>query len=90
MEESGGLQGRKLIGEFLTELADPGNRELLERYLKEPEAVLAESGLTEEQQETIRSHDLARIRDAVRDEYQRAEILVFPAWPSIHYFASED
>jgi Aromatic-ring-opening dioxygenase LigAB, LigA subunit len=75
----------KPIGEFLTELAD--DPELLGRYREDPEAVLAESGLTEEQQEIVRSNDLARIRDAVRAEYQRAEIFVVPV---MHYFASGD
>jgi hypothetical protein len=35
-------------------------------------------GLTDEQQDILCSNDLKRIRDAVRDEYQSAEILMVP------------
>jgi hypothetical protein len=65
----------KLIGEFLSELAE--NSLLLEAYLKNPEKALARSGLTEEQQQTLRSTNLAEIRDAIREEYARADILLF-------------
>ena len=68
---------RKLIGEFLAELAE--NPELLAEYGRDPEGVLREqSGLTPEQQDILSSNDLARIRDTIRDEYHRAEIIVVP------------
>jgi hypothetical protein len=68
---------RKLIGEFLAELAE--NPELLAEYGRDQKGFLRErSGLTDEQQDILCSNDLKRIRDAVRDEYQSAEILMVP------------
>jgi hypothetical protein len=64
----------KLIGEFLSELEDPHK---LKAYLDDPEKVLRESGLTDEQRETLRSNDHARIREAIREEYKDAEVLLF-------------
>jgi hypothetical protein len=68
--------GRKMIGEFMIELSE--DPDLLASYREDPEAVLRESGLTKEQQEIVLSNDLGRIRDAIRDEYGRAEVIVVP------------
>jgi hypothetical protein len=65
---------RKLIGEFLLELSE--HKRSFQHYAQDREKVLAESGLTKEQQEIILSDDLERIRDAVRDEYRSAKVLV--------------
>ncbi len=66
----------KLIGEFLTELVE--SQELLERYLLNPEEAMAEAGLNGEQRETLLSNDLKRIRNAIRAEYESANVLLFP------------
>jgi hypothetical protein len=66
----------KLIGEFLTELAE--KPELLAAYLENPLRVLDDFGLTEEQRETLLSNDLPRIRAAIREEYATANVLLFP------------
>ena len=65
----------KLIGEFLSELAE--NPDTLQAYIASPEQALLVSGLTEEQQETLLSNDLNRIKDAIRVEYGKAEVLLF-------------
>ena len=70
-----------MIGDFLLELAE--DDDLLTRYKDDPERVLAESGLTEDQKETLRSNDLRRIRDAVRAEYQEAKVILVP-WPMMN------
>jgi hypothetical protein len=68
---------RKLIGEFLAELAE--NPDLLVEYARDQEGFLREqSGLTAEQQEILNSNDLNLVRDAVRNEYHSAEIIVVP------------
>jgi hypothetical protein len=68
-------EGPKLIGEFLSELADDPDK--LQAYLENPEQVMQEAGLTEEQRETLLSNDLNRIKDAIREEYGKAEVLLF-------------
>ncbi len=80
-------ESRKLLGEFLIELAE--NKELLDEYLEDPRRVAAAFGLTEEQQQVLASYDLRRIRDFVRDEYQKAEVLVF-AIPMGHFSPMTD
>jgi hypothetical protein len=68
---------RKMIGEFLLELADDPER--LDEYARDPANFLRrQSDLTEEQQEILLSRDLNRIRDAIRDEYGKAEVIVVP------------
>jgi len=66
----------KLIGEFLLELNS--NKGKLKRYLENPDAVLAESGLTPKQQRIVKSGNLRRIRDEIRKEYGSAEFLLYP------------
>jgi hypothetical protein len=66
----------KLIGEFLLELYEDADK--LARYMEDQAGALAHSGLTEEQQETLLSNDLNRIRDAIREEYEKAEVIVVP------------
>ena len=66
----------KLIGEFLLELNS--NTRKLKRYLEDPDAVLAESGLTPKQQKIVKSNNLRRIRDEIRKEYGSAEFLLYP------------
>ena len=69
--------GQKLIGEFLTELAEDVDK--LRAYLGEDrDDLLRGSGLSDEQQEILRSNDLKRIRDAIRAEYSGAQILFVP------------
>jgi hypothetical protein len=67
--------GPMLIGEFLSELADDPDK--LQAYLENPEQVMQEAGLTEEQRETLLSNDLNRIKGAIREEYGKAEVLLF-------------
>jgi hypothetical protein len=74
-----------MIGDFLLELAE--DDDLLTRYRDHQAQVLAESGLTEEQQATLRSNDLRRIRDAVRAEYQEAKVILVP-WPMMNIIGS--
>ncbi len=71
----------KLIGEFLSELAE--KPELLGAYLENPQAVLEDFGLTDEQQATLLSNDLPRIRGAIREEYASANVLLFPFFQNI-------
>jgi hypothetical protein len=66
----------KLIGEFLLELNTDTRK--LKRYLDDPDAVLARSGLTEKQQKIVKSGNLRRIRDEIRKEYGSAEYLLYP------------
>jgi hypothetical protein len=75
-----------MIGDFLLELAE--DPELLARYKDDPTRVLAESGLTDEQQEILRSNDLKRIRDAIRAEYQEAKVILVP-WPMMNIIGFE-
>jgi hypothetical protein len=67
---------RKLIGEYLLELSKDKRR--LKRYAADREGVLTRSGLTKEQQKILLSDDLRRIRDAIRDEYASANVIVVP------------
>jgi hypothetical protein len=71
----------KLIGEFLTELVE--SQELFERYLSNPEETMAEAGLNGEQRETLLSNDLKRIRNAIRVEYESANVLLFPVMQNL-------
>lgn len=75
-----------MIGDFLLELAD--DPELLARFRDDPATVLAESGLTTEQQEILRSNDLKRVRDAIRAEYQEAKVILVP-WPMMNIIGFE-
>jgi hypothetical protein len=70
-----------MIGEFLLELGEDAG--LLARYRDDPETVLEESGLSADQQEIVRSNDLKRIRDAVREEYHDAKVILVP-WPMMN------
>jgi hypothetical protein len=77
---------RKLIGEFLLELE--ADEALRRRFTDNAAAVLAnESGLDEEQQRIVREGSLAEIRDAIRDEYGTARVMLFPVW---HFFTAEE
>ena len=38
------------------------------------------SGLTEAQQKILKSDNLRKIRDAIRDEYRSAEVIVVPCF----------
>jgi hypothetical protein len=68
---------RKLIGEFLVELSE--DPDLLRQYQADQRRFLRErSDLSEEQQEILCSNDLKRIRDAIRDEYKKAEVFLLP------------
>ena len=66
----------KLIGEFLLELNSSTRK--LKRFFEDPDAVLAESGLTPKQQRIVKSGNLRRIRDEIRKEYGSAEFLLYP------------
>ena len=65
---------RKLIGEFLFELTE--NKRAFAYYAKDRKKALEESGLTKAQQKIVLSDNLEKIRDAVRDEYRSAKVLV--------------
>ena len=65
-----------LIGEFLLELSK--KRGGLTNYYKNRDEVLARSGLTKKQQAILKSNDLAKIRDAIREEYCSANYIVVP------------
>ena len=81
----------KLIGEFLSELAE--SQDLLNAYLEDPDKAMKEFGLSDAQRDTMLSNDLGRIRDAIREEYHKAEILVFPLQHILaqqHITASDD
>jgi hypothetical protein len=69
---------RKLIGEFLLELNT--DRRKFNRYAEDRDSVLAKSGLTEAQQKILKSDNLRKIRDAIRDEYRSAEVIVVPCF----------
>jgi hypothetical protein len=77
----------KLIGEFLSELAE--DQELLNAYLDNQRATLDKSGLSAEQRDVLLSNDLARIREAIREEYAKAQVLVFPI-PLQHILAPQN
>jgi hypothetical protein len=66
-----------LIGEFLVELTE--NPSQLAEYRKDQRAFLAgRSDLSEDQKAALLSNDLKRIRDVVRDEYKKADVIVVP------------
>jgi hypothetical protein len=82
----GSTPPRRLIGEFLLELEQ--NEELRKRFVEDADAVLRnESGLDEEQQRIVRDGSLPEIRDAIRDEYGTAKVMLFPVW---HFFTAEE
>jgi hypothetical protein len=68
------VAGKKLIGEFLLELGK--SKHGFADYAENREAILAESGLTKAQQKIVLSDDLEKIRDAIRDEYKSAKVIV--------------
>jgi hypothetical protein len=72
----------RLLGEYLLELS--ANHHALRSYLDDPKKALADSGLTKAQQKILLSNDLEKIRDAIREEYGRAEIILCP----VHIAAS--
>jgi hypothetical protein len=65
---------RKLIGEFLIELTE--DKRALAYYAKDRKKALEGSGLTKAQQKIVLSDDLEKIRNAVREEYKTAKVLV--------------
>jgi hypothetical protein len=76
------MEPQQKIGDFLIKLSE--EPELLETYYSDPRAVLAESGLTEEQQETILSNDAARIQEALQGEYPDLD-LAYLSWKPVHF-----
>ena len=66
----------KLIGEFLLELAD--DKKGFANYSADPEAYMAAYGLNKTQQKILLSNNLEKIREAIREEYRKAEIFIFP------------
>lgn len=67
------------IGEFLIRISeDP------DAFFRDPEKALAESGLTPEQQDIIRSGDIRRIQEAVRAEYPDRD-LFFITWAPVKW-----
>ena len=77
---------RKLIGEYLLELNE--SKRKLNNYLADPDKALARSGLSPEQQAIIKSGDVRKIRDAIREEYASAEVIVVPF--NIFFAKSDD
>lgn len=67
------------IGDFLSRLSE--DAELLERYYQDQDAVLAHSGLSETQQEIVRSEDAARIQAALMEEYPGSDVGVIYGKP---------
>jgi hypothetical protein len=62
----------KLIGEFLSELAD--DQDKLHTYLEQPEVAVEASGLHAEQREIVLSNDPVRIKEAINEEYAQAPL----------------
>ena len=67
---------QKLIGEFLADLTEDPS--LLKEYARDQKGVLERSGLTKQQQEVLLTNDLKKIRNAIRDEYKKADLIVVP------------
>jgi hypothetical protein len=68
---------RKMIGEFLVELTEDPSQ--LAEYQRDQRGFLAKrSDLSEDQKAALLSNDLKRIRDVVRDEYKKADVIVVP------------
>jgi hypothetical protein len=68
---------QKLIGDFLVDLTEDPS--LLKEYGRDQKGVLEHrSGLTKKQQEVLLTNDLEQIRDAIRDEYKKADLIVVP------------
>jgi hypothetical protein len=76
----------KLIAEFLSKLADDSFT--FGAYVENPENVMKDFGLSEEQQETLLSNDLGRIREAIRRENAEAQYLFLVYVPQQHITAS--
>jgi hypothetical protein len=66
---------RKLIGEFLSELADHPKK--MREYLADREKAMRDAGLDHHQRQILLSNDLHRIRDAIHEEYATAQVLLF-------------
>jgi hypothetical protein len=71
-----GSGSKKLIGEWLIELVE--DPELMKGFRADPDKALQDSGLSDDQQRVLRSGDQRAIREAVRGEYGRTEIMLFP------------
>jgi hypothetical protein len=67
---------QKLIGEFLADLTEDPS--LLKEYARDQKGVLERSGLTKQQQDVLLTNDLKKIRNAIRDEYKKADLIVVP------------
>jgi hypothetical protein len=67
------------IGDFLTRLGE--DPELLERYFADPDSVLADSGLSPDQQAIVRSEDAATIQAALTEEYPGSHVGVVYSKP---------
>jgi hypothetical protein len=67
---------QKLIGEFLADLTEDPS--LLKEYGRDQKGVLERSGLTKKQQDVLLTNELKPIRDAIRDEYKKADLIVVP------------
>lgn len=52
------------------------DKHALAYYEKDRKKALAESGLTKAQQKIVLSDDLEKIRDAVREEYKSAKVII--------------
>jgi hypothetical protein len=77
----------KMIGEFLLELSKENDR--IAAYLQDPIKELEDSGLTDEQKEILLSNDLERIRSAVREEYERVQVVIMPMFVFVERRSSD-
>jgi hypothetical protein len=69
------------VSEFLIRLGE--DPDLLARYYEDKRGVLAESGLSEEQQELIVSGDVQRIQAELQQEHPEAKVFLLPAWNGV-------
>jgi hypothetical protein len=68
---------QKLIGEFLVELSEDPS--LVKEYQdNQKEFLEGRSDLSQEQKDVLLTNDLKTIREAIRDEYRTAEVIVVP------------
>jgi hypothetical protein len=67
---------QKMISEFLGELSESTAR--LAEYALDQEGVLARSGLSPGQQKILLTNDLKKIRDAIRGEHKKSDLIVVP------------
>jgi hypothetical protein len=69
------------VGEFLIRLGEESD--LLARFKQDPYPVMAEAGLSDEQQALIMSGDVKRVQAELQQEYPNASVFLLPAWNDV-------